>query len=124
MQNQKIMLTSLLVILFIVLITVNSGILINALHNQWTYASTAPGTDKNKLASDFSSFYNAAYALIHNPSYTYDSGQFPVPQAQDFRYSPWFLVFILPLIPLGFVDAQTVFTIAQFCLLPIMALLI
>jgi len=102
-------------------IGINGYVFVQSLQpgNEWLYSG--PGV---AWASDFSAFYDAAWALIHNPSSVYGTHNYPVNDSQDFRYPPWFLFFVLPFVFLPFPTAQASFELLQFLLLPLIALLV
>lgn len=77
------------------------------------------------LAADFSAFYNGAWALTNSPDNVYvGESSYPVPHGQALVYPPHFLIFVLPLLGLSFPNAEFVFSVAQFALLPFIALVI
>jgi len=96
-----------------------------------TYA-LSPGinTTGTILAKDFSAYYVAAWRLWHNPSHIYTVGALgggePVinPAPETYKYLPSFLLLSSPLLALKYQEALLAFDIAQFLLLPLMALLL
>ena len=82
------------------------------------------------LAKDFSAYYTAAWRLFHDPSNIYtrgslaDGGPQILPQPEQFKYLPIFLVMVAPLTLLNYQSALTVFDVIQLLLLPLMALLV
>ncbi|HYB92593.1 MAG TPA: hypothetical protein VED00_00395 [archaeon] len=82
------------------------------------------------LAKDFSAYYTAAWRLLHDPSNVYTKGFLAdgetqiLPQPEQFKYLPIFLVFIVPLTLLNYQSALTAFDIIQLLLLPLMAWLV
>lgn len=77
------------------------------------------------LAKDFSAYYTAAWRIVHDPANVYtsglvnDGGPQILPHPQSFKYSPSFLIFIVPLTLFKYQDALTIFDYAQFLLLPL-----
>ena len=93
-------------------------------------ASLIPGPN---YARDFSAYYIGAWRLIHNPQNVYYHGiitnSLPgdyaiYPQPTTFKYLPFFLLFILPMLALSYQSALVLFDILQFLMLPLIALLI
>lgn len=82
------------------------------------------------LARDFSAFYTAAWRLIHDPSQIYtpgmvSDGEYQVlPQPEAFKYTPSFLLIVLPFLAVGYQQALTAFDVFQFLLLPLIAALL
>jgi hypothetical protein len=76
------------------------------------------------FAADFSAFYNGAWAFLNNSSQVYMPASYPVPHGQTFLYPPPFVVFVIPLLAYPFPTAEFLFAVAQFALLPLIALLI
>jgi hypothetical protein len=82
------------------------------------------------LAKDFSAFYTGAWRLFHDPSNLYTKGAlndgeyFIVPQPEQFKYLPSFLIFISPFLLLSYQNALVLFDIIQFVLLIPIAFLI
>ena len=111
--------TLVLIILCVFLFAINGYIFLQAIEHAWLYY-----TPSLNYASVFSSYYDSAWALIHNPSNVYGHHNFPVAHSQDFRYPPWFLLFVLPFLSLPFPLAQDSFELLQFLLLPLIALLV
>ena len=77
-------------------------------------------------ARDFSAYYEGAFRLIHNPSHVYAfgnvTGDYPIPpNSKHYRYSPFFLLLIVPLLALSYHDALVAFDLVQFALLPLLA---
>jgi hypothetical protein len=90
-----------------------------------------------RIATDFSAWYEGAYRLVYHPNAVYLWGGscnghcpyvLPLPQnsnPSDYRYPPFFLIFILPLIGLGYVEAAFAWDAVCFIvLLPLLAFLI
>lgn len=84
-------------------------------------------------ARDFSAYYIGAWRLIHNPQNVYYHGNvtnslpgdYPIyPQPTAFKYLPFFLLFMLPLLSLSYQAALTFFNVLQFLLLPLMGWLV
>ncbi len=116
-----------ILVLVVVLITWNFYIFVYSATKPWLEYYPVAGRSV-KISSDFSAFYNAAYSLLNNPSQVYHWGfrstSYPIPYGQDFRYPPYFLLFVLPLLALPFAQAKFIFSLAQFFLLPLIAGLI
>lgn len=87
----------------------------------------APGS--GPLAKDFSAYYVAAWRIIHDPPNLYtkgsvsDGGPQISPQPQEYKYLPYFLAVIIPLLLLPYNSALLAFDLMQFLLLPLTALL-
>ncbi len=76
-------------------------------------------------ARDFSAYYVGAWRLLYNPQYVYYHGGLPsdyqvnaIPDT--FKYLPFFLLFILPLLTLSYQSALIFFNVLQFLMLPLM----
>jgi len=88
----------------------------------------APGS--GPLAKDFSAYYVAAWRLFHDPANIYTKGSVPdgglqiMPQPQQYKYLPSFLVLAAPLLLLPYQTALLAFDLFQLLLLPLMALLL
>ncbi len=82
------------------------------------------------LAKDFSAYYIGGWRFFHDPSNVYTKGlvnngePYIYPQPQPYKYLPSFLVFVAPMLFLGYHDALIAFDIAQFLLLPVMAFVV
>jgi len=82
------------------------------------------------LAKDFSAFYTGAWRLLHDPSQVYtkgyvDDGEYQIlPQPEQYKYLPSFLLLTVPLLALPYQSALTTFDVVQFLLLPGVALLL
>ena len=82
------------------------------------------------LAKDFSAFYTGAWRLLHDPSQVYtrgyvNDGEYPIlPQPEQYKYLPSFLWIVIPFLALPYQTALTAFDVAQFMLLPGVALLL
>jgi len=82
------------------------------------------------LAKDFSAFYTAAWRLLHDPSQIYtkgylDDGEYQIlPQPEQYKYLPSFLLIAIPFLALPYQSALTAFDVFQFLLLPGVALLL
>jgi len=82
------------------------------------------------LAKDFSAYYVGAWRLWNNPAHIYTIGALGggeaviSPQPEAFKYLPSFLLLLSPVLSLGYQQALLAFDVAQFVLLPFMALLI
>lgn len=90
--------------------------------------SSFGSTQTPYLARDFSSYYIAAWKLIHAPSRVYSSavepGDYPIyPMPTVYKYTPSFLLFVVPFLLLGYQWALVGFNLLQLCLLPLMGLL-
>jgi hypothetical protein len=110
-------------------VAIIAGVLITL--NFLTFLSAYPqmyGYEVNK-ARDFSAYYIAAWRLVNDPSTVYHggtvSGQYPIyPKPATFKYPPFFLLFIVPLLAASYQSGIVVFNIIQFSMLPVIALLI
>lgn len=82
------------------------------------------------LAKDFSAYYVPAWRLIHDPANVYtkgsvvDGGPQVLPQPQQYKYLPSFLVMAAPLLLLPYQSALVAFDVFQLMLLPITAVLL
>ena len=80
------------------------------------------------LARDFSAYYIAAWKLVNAPARVYNSAVSQedyriLPRPASYKYAPAFLLFVLPLLPLGYQSALVAFNVIQLALLPLMGLL-
>jgi len=88
----------------------------------------APGS--GALAKDFSAYYVPAWRLLHDPTNVYTKGSVPdgspqvLPQPQEFKYLPSFLVMAAPLLLLPYQTALLAFDLFQLLLLPFIAFLL
>jgi Glycosyltransferase family 87 len=88
----------------------------------------APGS--GTLAKDFSAYYVAAWRLFHDPANVYTKGSVPdggpqvLPQPQEYKYLPSFLILAAPLLLLPYQTALLAFDLFQLLLLPLLALLL
>ena len=115
-----------------------SIVIVSILLNLYTFVQAYPETfaidsgigASHILAKDFSAYYIGGWRLFHDPSNVYTKGlvsngePYIYPQPQLYEYLPSFLIFIAPLLFLGYQDALIAFDIAQFLLLPVMAFLV
>src|ERR1700730_8262166 len=82
------------------------------------------------LAKDFSAFYVGAWRLFRNPGEIYfhgylNDGEIQIlPQPEQFKYLPSFLLLVAPLLVLNYPQALVAFDIIQFLMLPLVGLLV
>ena len=82
------------------------------------------------LAKDFSAYYTGAWRLLHDPDQLYtrgnvdDGGPSTPPAPESFKYTPSFLLLIVPFLTLSYQDALLAFDSVQFLLLPLIAVLL
>jgi hypothetical protein len=118
----------------LLMITIVGLILLNASTFIAAYPETLVvdgGCCSNRpLAKDFSAYYVGAWRLFHDSSAIYAKGAVndgapstpPVPEA--FKYTPSFLLLVLPFTYLGYHEALLAFDLFQFALLPVIAVLL
>src|SRR6266852_2512564 len=80
-------------------------------------------------ARDFSAYYIAAWRFLNDPSTVYRGaglpGQYPIyPHPATFKYPPFFILLIVPVLLTSYQSAILVFNIIQFAMLPAIAVLI
>jgi len=90
-----------------------------------THGSQAP----NNYRLDFGVYYNAAWRLVHNPGQMYNQSSVPGDYlsgalATNFKYLPFFPVFILPLLLLNYTSAIITWDVFQLLLMPVIGFLI
>ncbi len=83
----------------------------------------------NNFALDFGSSYIAAWRLLHDPSQLYTNGLVSGDYSlgmnpTEFKYLPYYAVFIIPLLVFDYVTALVSWNIFQFLLLPIIGLML
>jgi len=82
------------------------------------------------FAKDFSAYYVGGWRLLDDPSNVYTNGAisngepYIYPQPQPYKYLPSFLIFLGPMLFLGYQDTLIAFDVAQFLLLSVMAFLV
>jgi hypothetical protein len=82
------------------------------------------------LAKDFSAFYIGAWRLFANPGGIYfhgylNDGEIQIlPQPEQFKYLPFFLLLVAPLLAFSYPQALVAFDIIQLFMLPLIAFLI
>jgi hypothetical protein len=122
-------LEKLLAAFFAVLVLINLGTLVMA-YPETKVIDSGCCSSTPALAKDFSAFYTAAWRLLHDPSQVYvkgylGDGEFQVlPQPEQYKYLPSFLLLAIPFLALPYQSALTAFDVAQFLLLPGVALLL
>jgi hypothetical protein len=77
-------------------------------------------------ARDFSAYYLGAWRLLHNPTMVYHDGGLPSDYAltgipQPFKYTPSFLILMLPFLAVNYMDALVTFNFLQLALIPLLA---
>jgi hypothetical protein len=77
-------------------------------------------------ARDFSAYYMGAWRLMHNPTMVYHDGGLPSDYAltgipQPFKYTPSFLIIMLPFLAVNYMDALVAFNFLQLALIPLLA---
>ena len=77
-------------------------------------------------ARDFSAYYMGAWRLFNNPTQVYYDGSLPGDYTlngtpQPFKYTPSFLILMMPFLALNYLDALTVFDFLQLALMPLLA---
>jgi len=75
-----------------------------------------------QYARDFSAYYIGGWRLLHNPTQIYYGGGLSsdpkiLPSVQSFKYTPSFLLVILPFMSLSYLDALAIFDVLQFALI-------
>lgn len=113
-------------IITIVLISINGLILIYAIPETKGIELYCDSSGCTYYARDFSAYYEGAWRLTHNPSMVYQhgnaTGDYLIPTTpKDFRYIPFFLIFIIPFLALDYHNALLAFDLIQFVLLPFIA---
>jgi hypothetical protein len=89
---------------------------------------TSGAISGNSSTLDFGSYYNSAWRLFHNPGQLYTphavTGDYNLSLPTDFKYLPFFTLFVAPLLALPYVSALVAWNIFQFLLMPIIGLLL
>jgi hypothetical protein len=118
-------------ILAAILILLNFVTLLGALPaSSGSYVSCTKSLGCIRYSRDFSGYYQAALHLISDPSAVYEkannlTGNYHVsPSPQNYRYSPYFLLLIIPFLALDYHTALVTLDAIQFALLPLMAFLL
>ena len=83
----------------------------------------------NNFALDFGSSYMAAWRLLHDPSQLYAHGIVPGEYSlgtspTQFKYLPYFSLFIIPFLVFDYIPALVSWNIFQFLLLPIIGIML
>src|SRR5487761_227319 len=119
------------VILAVFLIFLNFLTLLNALPaTSGSYISCNKSTGCIRYSRDFSAYYQAALRLINNPSSVYQkannlTGSYHAsPSPQNYRYSPYFLLFMIPFLAFDYQTALVALDAIQFALLVPIAFLL
>ena len=110
-------------IITIILISINGLILIYAIPETKGIELYCDSSGCTYYARDFSAYYEGTWRLIHNPSTVYQHGNATSDYListtpKDFRYIPFFLIFIIPFLALDYHNALLTFNLIQFVLLP------
>jgi hypothetical protein len=77
-------------------------------------------------ARDFSAYYMGAWRLLNNPTMVYHDGGLPSDYSltgfpQPFKYTPSFLLIMLPFLAAKYMDALVAFNFLQLALIPLLA---